>query len=130
MWVWGQNNFNQLSSIPNLISPKLILRYIDSFKKDKFFSLNSKEKIVEFPIPLAEFILPSIKLFDHQKITKVICGSTTSCAIDEQGKLWMWGLVHSGIIENSINEEEYDISNISKVMYKEIPLPKKVFKNI
>ncbi|KAL7066076.1 regulator of chromosome condensation family protein [Cryptosporidium serpentis] len=130
VWVWGQNNFNQLSSIPNLISPKLILRYIDSLKKDKNFFLNSKEKIIEFPIPLAEFILPSIKLFDHQKITKVICGSTTSCAIDNQGKLWMWGLVHSGIIEDSINKKESDINNISKVMYKEIPLPKKVFKNI
>ncbi|KAH8739127.1 hypothetical protein FG386_000994 [Cryptosporidium ryanae] len=146
VWVWGQNNFKQLTKIPEILSLEFILegweRKMTLMKRSESNIETEKANgtFTNFPTPLIS--KKKQKVFDSKKIDKIFSGSTCCCAIDQEGKPWIWGLTFSGIegqssryYASSFFERNSSMSGKPKkqeklIEFKEIELPVRIFRNM
>ncbi|KAH7649421.1 hypothetical protein FG379_001047 [Cryptosporidium bovis] len=146
IWVWGQNNFKQLTKIPEILSLEFIL---DGWERKMTLMKRSESNIgseqvnsafINFPTPLIS--TKKQKIFDSKKIDKIFSGSTCCCAIDHEGKPWIWGLTFSGVeghmnnyYSSSFFDRRSSLTGKSKkqeksIEFKEIELPVRIFRNM
>ncbi|OII73199.1 uncharacterized protein cubi_02431 [Cryptosporidium ubiquitum] len=126
VWVWGQNNFKQLTGIPEMLQVEIIPK--SRISSEYYRRLYSQ---VIFPTPLVS--TEKIEVFASRKINMIFSGSTSCCAIDEEGKPWIWGLSFTGIDHynsNSIFLRKNTTGSSNHTNLKEFEFPVRVFRNI
>lgn len=127
VWVWGQNDLKQLTGIPEMLETEVVLSR-GRISSDYYKKLGSQ---VIFPTPLVS--TEKTVVFASRKINMIFSGSTACCAIDEQGKPWIWGLSFTGIDHHnsvSIFSRKQGSKANSHTDLREFELPVRVFRNI
>ncbi|OLQ16324.1 Regulator of chromosome condensation (RCC1) repeat family protein [Cryptosporidium hominis] len=127
VWVWGQNNLKQLTGIPEILETEIMISN-NIISSDYYKKLCSQ---VIFPTPLVS--TEKVVVFASRKINMIFSGSNTCCAIDEQGKPWIWGLSFSGIDHHNVNSifsRKNTSGSTEDKNLIEFEFPVRVFRNI
>ncbi|KAJ1613293.1 RCC1 domain-containing protein, partial [Cryptosporidium canis] len=127
VWVWGQNNLKQLTAVPEMLETEFILEH-GRVSSDYYRRLGSQ---VIFPTPLVS--TERMAVFESRKIGMIFSGGAACCAIDQEGKPWIWGLSFVGIDHHSstsIFSRRQGPRAGDHGGLREFELPTRVFRNI
>ncbi|KAF7456675.1 regulator of chromosome condensation family protein [Cryptosporidium felis] len=128
VWVWGQNNFKQLTIIPENLEAEILLPR--NLSASEYYKKLGSE--VGIPTPLIS--TSKIEVFSSRKVNMIFSGGAICCAIDDQGKPWVWGLGFSGM--DSHNEPSiFSRKEVARARdrfgeMREIDVPVRVFRNM
>ncbi|KAH8584367.1 C-terminal RCC1 domain [Cryptosporidium sp. chipmunk genotype I] len=127
VWVWGQNNLKQLTGIPEILETEIII------SKSRISSEYCRKLCSQIIFPTPLISTEKMAVFASRKINMIFSGSTACCAIDDQGKPWIWGLSFSGIDHHnftSIFSRKNTSGPRDHTSLMEFEFPVRVFRNI